>query len=66
MSIYHAGQILGEMRLSEKHDLHLTHPQPVPLVDVLVTVARDFDLPLVPYSDWLKSLEMVGAGGSEN
>jgi hypothetical protein len=35
-------------------------------VDVLVTVARDLDLPLVPYSDWLKSLEMVGAKGSEN
>jgi hypothetical protein len=37
--------------------LHLAHPRPVPWLSVLSVVARELNVPLVSYADWLRALE---------
>ncbi|KAF8160214.1 acetyl-CoA synthetase-like protein [Mycena galopus ATCC 62051] len=64
--IHDAAKILVEMRTSGKRYLHLTHPQPIPFSDVLLPIAEDLGVPVVPYSRWLESLEMVASHGSDN
>jgi hypothetical protein len=37
--------------------LHLAHPRPVPWASVISVIAKELDVPLVPYQDWLRALE---------
>ena len=49
------------MRNSSSRYLHLVHPRSVQWDNVISTVQKDFNLPLVPYGQWLASLERVRA-----
>ncbi|KAM5540045.1 hypothetical protein V8D89_006185 [Ganoderma adspersum] len=46
-----------EMRNSPSLVLHLSHPRPVPWRSLMVPIAEELGVPLVPFSDWLTSLE---------
>ncbi|KAJ7508328.1 hypothetical protein B0H11DRAFT_1704324, partial [Mycena galericulata] len=64
--IHNAAKILIEMRTSRKRYLHLTHPKPVSFFDVLLPLAEAIDLPLVPYFQWMASLEAAASQESVN
>lgn len=49
------------MRRSEDRYLHISHPHPVPMADILLPLSEALDLPLVPYSNWLHSLEAAAS-----
>ncbi|KAJ7242075.1 hypothetical protein C8J57DRAFT_1368382 [Mycena rebaudengoi] len=55
--IHHAGKAIVEMRNSTDRYLHLTHPHPVPMSEILGPISDALHLPVVPYSEWLKMLE---------
>ncbi|KAJ7096117.1 hypothetical protein C8R44DRAFT_813206 [Mycena epipterygia] len=67
--IHHAGKALVEMRDSQKRHMHLSHPHPVPMADILSPLSEILGIPLVPYSNWLESLEAAASqesGASAN
>jgi hypothetical protein len=37
--------------------LHLAHPRPVSWSSIIGAVSRELDVPLAPYTDWLRALE---------
>lgn len=39
------------------HIVHLTHPRPVSWRSVAASIAEEFSVPLVPYSEWFAKLE---------
>ena len=41
--------------------LHLTHPHPSRLRTLLTVTARELDVPLVPYANWLEALSSTAA-----
>ncbi|KAJ7686804.1 hypothetical protein B0H17DRAFT_1204012 [Mycena rosella] len=49
------------MRNGDSHYLHITHPHPLLMSDVLGPLSEALDLPLVPYSAWLDSLEAAAS-----
>ena len=49
------------MRNSSSRYLHLVHPRPIQWESVISAVQKDLNLPLVPYGQWLASLERVKA-----
>ncbi|KAF7353828.1 Acetyl-CoA synthetase-like protein [Mycena venus] len=55
--IHHAAKAIIELRKSNDHYFHITHPKPVPMTDIMSPLSEVLDLPLVPYSAWLESLE---------
>ncbi|KAJ7189839.1 hypothetical protein GGX14DRAFT_580331 [Mycena pura] len=55
--IDHAARAIVELRKSNEHHFHITHPKPVPMADIMSPLLKVLDLPLVPYSAWLESLE---------
>ncbi|KAJ7153563.1 hypothetical protein C8R43DRAFT_885444 [Mycena crocata] len=55
--IHHAAGAIVEMRNSEDRYFHITHPHPTPMADIMLSLSKALDLPLVPYPAWLKSLE---------
>ncbi|KAJ6588257.1 acetyl-CoA synthetase-like protein [Mycena capillaripes] len=55
--IHHAARAIVDLRKSEDHYFHITHPQPVPMADIMSPASEALDLPLVSYSAWLGSLE---------
>ncbi|KAJ7640716.1 hypothetical protein DFH06DRAFT_1429524 [Mycena polygramma] len=55
--IHLAAKSLVDMRNSDVRYLHLSHPQPMPIADILSPISNVLGLPLVPYSQWLDSLE---------
>ncbi|KAJ7452161.1 hypothetical protein B0H11DRAFT_1742224 [Mycena galericulata] len=59
--IHHAARAIVDMRTSEDRYLHITHPQPVPMTDIMSPLSEALGLPLVPYSDWLESLEAASS-----
>ena len=52
------------MRNSTARTLHLVHPRPIAWKAIIAPIAEDLDVPLVPYSQWLASLEKWAAEGS--
>jgi hypothetical protein len=64
--IHRAAQILVEMRTSRKRYLHLTHPHCVSFMDVVLPIAQEVQLPVVPYARWLESLETAASEGTNN
>ncbi|KAJ6576444.1 hypothetical protein DFH09DRAFT_1149378 [Mycena vulgaris] len=64
--IHYAAKILIEMRTSRERYLHLTHAHPIPFSDVLLPVAEALELPMIPYSQWMASLEAAAARESLN
>ncbi|KAJ7103042.1 hypothetical protein B0H15DRAFT_810726 [Mycena belliarum] len=55
--IDHAARALVNMRNSNERYLHITHPRPISITDILSRLSKVLELPLVPYSTWLESLE---------
>ncbi|KAJ7909506.1 male sterility protein-domain-containing protein [Mycena leptocephala] len=53
----HAAKAVVEVRNSRERYMHLIHPHPVPMADILSPLSKILGLPLVPYSQWLESLE---------
>lgn len=53
------------MRSSPKSILHLVHPRPISWHDLVVPIAQELGVPLVPYTTWLAALER-SAEGSED
>ena len=49
------------MRHSPEPFVHLVHPRPIQWESVISAVQKDLNLPLVPYGQWLASLERVKA-----
>ena len=46
---------------AEEPVLHLTHPEPVPWSSVLQYFAKELDLPVAPYKEWLADLRKAHA-----
>ncbi|KAJ7153225.1 hypothetical protein C8R46DRAFT_1357140 [Mycena filopes] len=57
VSIHDAAQSLVQMRTSKRRYLHLTHPHPAPLKDIIGTIADELRLTVVSYTQWLELLE---------
>ncbi|KAJ7730355.1 hypothetical protein DFH07DRAFT_969173 [Mycena maculata] len=55
--IHHAARVVAHLRTSSDHYLHITHPQPIPTSDITSALSHALGLPLVPYAEWLESLE---------
>lgn len=55
-----AAQAIFEMRNSPTPVLHLAHPKPVPWSAVFEPIAKNLDLPFVPFEKWLDLLEKSG------
>ncbi|KAJ7500861.1 hypothetical protein B0H11DRAFT_1800191 [Mycena galericulata] len=64
--IQDAGSIVVEMRKSRKRYLHLTHPHPITLEDIIRPVQEILALPAVGYSQWLESLEKLASKESSD
>ncbi|KAK7677662.1 hypothetical protein QCA50_019353 [Cerrena zonata] len=56
-----AAKSILEMQDPSLRYLHLVHPRPVPWDTVITTLEKELQLPLVPYDQWLASLERVKA-----
>ncbi|KAI1788607.1 acetyl-CoA synthetase-like protein [Ganoderma leucocontextum] len=54
---YPSARAFVEMRNSPSLILHLSHPRPVPWHTLMVPIAEELRVPLVPFPDWLASLE---------
>ena len=52
-----AAAAITEARDAPQEVLHLVHPDPVPLRDVMRACADELDLPLCSYDQWLAALE---------
>lgn len=50
------------MRNSSHPILHLAHPRPIPWNAVISAVSNALELPLVPYAEWVQSLQKSGEG----
>ncbi|KAJ7191142.1 male sterility protein-domain-containing protein [Mycena pura] len=50
---------------SEARYLHLTHPHPVPFATLFAPLAEILGLPVVPYREWLDSLEAAAGHAVE-
>jgi hypothetical protein len=38
--------------------VHLVHPRPISWDDLMSIIARELDLPLIPFEDWFKALHV--------
>lgn len=54
---YEASRALLEMRNSSESVLHLVHPHPLPWTTLIQFFARELNLPLIPYPDWIAALQ---------
>ena len=54
---YEAAKALVEVRNSSEPVLHLVHPRPQPWHTVIIPLAMELDVPLVPYSTWVAALQ---------
>ncbi|KAJ6599959.1 hypothetical protein DFH09DRAFT_970599 [Mycena vulgaris] len=59
--IHLAANALVDMRNSTDRYLHINHPRPVPMTDILMPLSQVLELPITPYSEWLASLEASAA-----
>lgn len=50
------------MAQTKKRYLHLSHPRPVPWTSIIEPFAKELNIPLVPYHDWLVCLNASAAG----
>lgn len=53
------------MRSADQQVVHLSHPRPVPWSKISEFLSKTFNVPLIPYQDWLTRLE-ESAGNSGN
>ncbi|KAJ6545363.1 hypothetical protein B0H19DRAFT_1266811 [Mycena capillaripes] len=61
LPIHHAAKALVEMRDSEERYMHITHPHPVTITQILSPLSATLGIPLVPYSVWLECLERASS-----
>lgn len=57
MPSYELAGALTEMRNSPEPILHLVHPHSVPWSTIIRAFAHELHLPLVPYPEWLSTLQ---------
>ena len=63
---YEAARAFTEMRHSPESIVHLVNPRPVSWHSLLEPIAKELNVPLVPYTQWLSALEnSVEQGSSE-
>ena len=63
---YEAARAFTEMRHSSEPIVHLVHPRPVSWSTILEPIAKELNVPLVPYAKWLSALEgSVEQGSAE-
>ena len=53
------------MRSSPEPILHLVHPRPIAWRMLIVPIAKELGVPLVPYSNWLAVLEKTAEQGPD-
>ncbi|TFK79675.1 acetyl-CoA synthetase-like protein [Polyporus arcularius HHB13444] len=61
---YEAAKAFAEMRHSPEPFLHLIHPRTARWHTVMAPIAELFDVPLVPYDQWVSALETSVEAGS--
>ncbi|KAM5540084.1 hypothetical protein V8D89_006224 [Ganoderma adspersum] len=61
---YEAARAFTEMRHSPEPIVHLVHPRPVSWHSLLEPIAKELNVPLVPYTQWLSALESSVEQGS--
>ncbi|PIL34373.1 hypothetical protein GSI_03148 [Ganoderma sinense ZZ0214-1] len=61
---YEAAKAFTEMRHSPEPIVHLVHPRPVSWQSLLEPIAKELNVPLVPYTQWLSALESSVEHGS--
>ncbi|TBU38867.1 acetyl-CoA synthetase-like protein [Dichomitus squalens] len=61
-----AARAFVEMRKSSSAILHLVHPRPIEWKAIVIPMAKELGVPLVPYSEWLSELEKGAGEGSAN
>ena len=55
---YLAARALVDMRAAPPGAvLHLVHPRPIPWRNIIATVSKEVDVPLVSYEEWFAALE---------
>lgn len=52
-----SAKVVVEMRNSPSPNVHLAHPRPVPLSDILKPISDAFGIPVIPYAEWVAALE---------
>lgn len=52
-----AASALIEMGESPFQTLHIVHPRGVPYTSLITPIAKQFEVPLVSYHDWVQALE---------
>ena len=57
-----AARAIVELRNADASYLHLAHPVSTPLSSILEPISRELDLPIIPFDEWLSSLEQSGEG----
>lgn len=55
-----------DLRSSTKEYLHISHPRSIPWNEVMGYIAQKFDVPLVPWAEWVERLEKSEPSTSEN
>ena len=61
---YEAARAFTEMRHSPEPIVHLVHPRPVSWRALLEPIAKELNVPLVPYDQWVSALESSVEQGS--
>ncbi|PIL34345.1 hypothetical protein GSI_03120 [Ganoderma sinense ZZ0214-1] len=61
---YEAAKAFTEMRHSPEPIVHLVHPRPVSWRSLLEPIAKEVNVPLVPYTQWVSALESSVEQGS--
>ncbi|KAK7035340.1 hypothetical protein VNI00_011871 [Paramarasmius palmivorus] len=55
-----------DSRAAMNETIHIVHPRPVPWNSLIVPIAEDLQLPLVPFREWLSRLEHLNALSSSS
>ena len=61
-----AAAAIVDLRSSAREYLHVSNPHPTPWNVVMGYVAQKFEIPLVPWAEWLDKLEKLGPPTPEN
>ncbi|OJT12273.1 Linear gramicidin synthase subunit D [Trametes pubescens] len=63
---YEGAKAFTEIRYSPEPFCHLVHPRPIPWHDIIAPIAEDLGVPLVPYAEWLATLQRSVEEGGAN
>ncbi|RPD79489.1 acetyl-CoA synthetase-like protein [Lentinus tigrinus ALCF2SS1-7] len=63
---YPAACAMVDMLRSSQRILHLVHPRPVSMRKLVVPIAEELNVNIVPYPEWLSKLEKYSSAGGAN